>query len=196
MFCETAMKVGDIVMYSGKNPTALRSRRNVVDATVDLMRKMDYRKITITQICKTANISRQTFYQFFANVDEVVYFKINEYLKEATKNIQLANSSQVESFVKEFFHFFSEHDDFLKLLLDNNLDFLLREAFSTNLLELARSLIAKGWSAKPNSYANAYLSGALTNILIYWIKQEDPISESELTKLLLEIMKGDFFGLD
>ncbi len=49
----------------------LRSRTAVKDAFEELARTQDLATISISQLCKAAGISRPTFYQHFADIDDV-----------------------------------------------------------------------------------------------------------------------------
>mgnify|MGYP000072671706 CR=1 FL=1 len=52
-------------MYQGNNPSALRSREEIVNAFMTLLQHSSIDRITIKQIMDTAGLSRQTFYQIF-----------------------------------------------------------------------------------------------------------------------------------
>lgn len=52
-------------MYNGKNPTAIQSREWLIQTLLSMMNEMPYSKITIKEICHRADLSRQTFYNFF-----------------------------------------------------------------------------------------------------------------------------------
>lgn len=49
-------------MYRGNNVTAIQSQRWLGEALIDLMKEKAYSAITIADICKRADLSRQTFY--------------------------------------------------------------------------------------------------------------------------------------
>lgn len=61
-------------MYNGNNPTALNSRDWLVQALLSLMNSMPYSKITVKNICTKADLSRQTFYNFFETKDDIIRF--------------------------------------------------------------------------------------------------------------------------
>ena len=65
-------------MYEGKNPTALTSRGWLVEALLALMKTRPYSKITVKDICKQADLSRQTFYNFFDTKDDIIRFRIDQ----------------------------------------------------------------------------------------------------------------------
>ena len=65
-------------MYDGNNPTALHSVEWLADALLSLMEEQDYSKITVKDICNKADLSRQTFYNFFIGKDDIIRFCIHQ----------------------------------------------------------------------------------------------------------------------
>ena len=63
-------------MYCGSNKTALASQRQVAQAMMQLIQEKPYSRITISELCKTAGISRQTFYSLFTSRENVMIFTI------------------------------------------------------------------------------------------------------------------------
>ena len=49
-------------MYKETNKTALKSQKRILEALFELMEQEEYNNITVKNICKKADISRQTFY--------------------------------------------------------------------------------------------------------------------------------------
>ena len=44
-----------------------RHQRQVTDALLELMQKISFEDISVTQLCQTAGISRRVFYHLFSN---------------------------------------------------------------------------------------------------------------------------------
>lgn len=53
------------------DPRAERSRAQLTDALGTLLRARDPREISVSELCTEAGVSRPTFYQHFASLDEV-----------------------------------------------------------------------------------------------------------------------------
>ena len=58
-------------MYDGNNPTALKSQQWLTENLLDLMEEKPYEEISIMDICKKADLSRQTFYNYFESKEEL-----------------------------------------------------------------------------------------------------------------------------
>lgn len=72
-------------MYHGTNPSALRSRACITEALFTLLKKEKYANITIKNICREAELSRQTFYQIFESKDEVIEYLFSNLFSEFEK---------------------------------------------------------------------------------------------------------------
>lgn len=51
-----------------------RTKRDVLRALIELSNKTPFEKISVTEICKKAHLSRQTFYQHFRDKYDVAYY--------------------------------------------------------------------------------------------------------------------------
>ena len=63
-------------MYEGCNKTALTSQSAIADALLSLMEEKPYTRISVSEICKSAGVSRQTFYTLFESKDNVIAFEL------------------------------------------------------------------------------------------------------------------------
>ena len=61
-------------MYTGNNPSALRSKEWLRKALLQLLTEKKYSQIHIKDICERATLSRQTFYQMFSSKDEIMEY--------------------------------------------------------------------------------------------------------------------------
>lgn len=52
---------------------SVRNQRNLENALLELMQKLPYGEITVTQICETADVSRRVFYHLFGSKQDALY---------------------------------------------------------------------------------------------------------------------------
>ena len=57
-------------MYSGSNPKALLSIKLITEGFVKELQRKPYDQINIRDLCRTADVSRQTFYNLFQNKED------------------------------------------------------------------------------------------------------------------------------
>lgn len=179
-------------MYSGNNPSALRSMEWLRNALLQLLDEKQYSQITIKEICKRADLSRQTFYQMFDSKNEVMQYHFSTLFQEFTKECDCFQNITISQIAYHFFQFFYKHRDFVEIIISNNLTFLLEQQFEIYLGKIDLFLIIND-NETYSDYTTAYVAGALTQILIHWFKQSFNLSIQELSKLTESIIIGQSF---
>ena len=174
-------------MYEGKNPIAIQSRNWMIDALFYLMEEQPYHKISIGAICKKADLSRQTFYNCFQEKDDIFRVYLKNHFAEISAKLIANNQFCMEDFINSYSGFFIENEKSLKLMIEHHLEHLILQEISVYI-----SILVSKFSINehPNKckYGQAFLSGALTQILIYWIKDTNPISSDELSEILSNLL--------
>jgi AcrR family transcriptional regulator len=65
------------------DPMKLTKKQQIEHKAKELFWKHGFKKITIEEICKKANVSRKTFYTFYENKTALVVYTFNEVMNEA-----------------------------------------------------------------------------------------------------------------
>lgn len=178
-------------MYIGNNPTALRSMEWFADAILQLMHDNDYSKINIKDICKKADLSRQTFYQFFSSKEDLIRFCIREHFLcwDAIPCVNDLNEIS-EQMIKHI----SNNKEFIQLLSRHHLGHILTEELSKNLTIIADK-IDPNRDPKTKELAHAFITAGLSNTFLAWAENSTNITENELIHLLFMILKGRYFKI-
>lgn len=176
-------------MYTGKNPSALRSREWLRSAMLELLKENTYSHITIKDICNQADLSRQTFYQIFSSKEEIMEYHFMLLFEEFSEEYGNIDDSSVGKIAFHFFNFFYQKKAFINILIQNNMTYLLEEQFEKylNQIELFHNINV---NEKYPDYSRAYIAGALTQILIHWFKCHCNLKIDELSKLTEAIITG------
>ena len=176
-------------MYQGKNPSALRSQGWLAEATVKLMEIKDFSAITIKEICREADLTRQTFYQLFSSKEDVLRYVLTRYSADFTQLLISKETINLETLAATFFHFFKEHEAFIRLLIAHRLDYLLTEQFSFVLPSIMNLCIDNGATVVSNPHINCFVVGGLSAMIIDWLKSDSTTDEEELTRLFLQLFQ-------
>ena len=104
---------------------ALKRRAQLEAALLALMRTRGYAQITVTDICREADIPRRTFYHYFDSKEAVLRAVVESMLNECFLEVMLefdrGYEVMKESLVRNFRYWQGEAREKLDLLLDNGL---------------------------------------------------------------------------
>ena len=177
-------------MYTGKNPTAIRSKQWLSEALVSLMKEKQYAEISVKDICRRSDLSRQTFYQMFDSKEELARYTIQEKFLPLQSAPEAADFGEMSQY---FIRCMSENREFIRLIQQNRIGYLLASELSQALSKAADRL-DPGRSEKTKKVANAYITAGLTNSLLVW-SQMDDLTEEELSRLLGQIIRGEYYKI-
>ena len=144
-----------------------RSKKDIADALISLMKKKDFNKITNKDITNRAGLSHITIYRNFNNKDEIVKYYLDELTDEfiKTSKILFDPNDFTNYLIKLFTH----------LEKNKDIGILLYKANSLN-----------------EEFTYSFISGGLYNIYYYWIKNGCKESPQELAEMFKDfyILKG------
>lgn len=173
-------------MYSGKNPSALRSQQWLADSLIALMADKAYQSISVKEICQNADLTRQTFYQMFSSKEDVIRYTIMKGCETFKASLSLYEQVDMETLATAFFCFFREEAALVKLLAENHLEYLLTEQFSLALPEIIDLCTERKEGFLSNPYLKSFIIGGLLNMILEWIKNGDGADVEELALLFTE----------
>ncbi|SHK64340.1 TetR/AcrR family transcriptional regulator [Hespellia stercorisuis] len=180
-------------MYRGNNPSAMRSREWIREALIRLLSNQRYAKISIKEICSEADLSRQTFYQIYESKDEIMAYHFECLFLAFKEECADFKDISIREITTQFFTFFYEEKSFVKILIENKLTFYLEEMFEQY---LPRIDIFKKYNEKEANpdYTIAFVSGALTQILIHWFDKDFNLTIDEIARETEETIMARVIG--
>lgn len=180
-------------MYCGSNPTALQSQQWIVDSLIALMEEKPYQQITIMDICRKADLSRQTFYNFFDQKEEVLRFCLQCEYERQFRFVKDVEELTIDQIVEAFAAVLQKNEKLLSLMIQNNLDTIILDEIAKCISLFANRFVKDSRKVSELPYSKAILSGALAHLLVYWFRQEKPIPLQELTRLISDFLEGKLF---
>ncbi|MGN1192674.1 MAG: TetR/AcrR family transcriptional regulator [Dorea sp.] len=182
-------------MYQGTNPTALQSQTWIVEALTALMSEQPYSQITIKNICKRADLSRQTFYNCFDSKDEVLRFCLQKQYEPHFQRLSVQNAISLQEIIEAFASVLQDNKELLNLMIQNHLDSIITDEIAKCVALFASRFARKTESENTLPYNEALFSGALAHVLLHWFRQENPISILHLTRILSDFFSGQIFQM-
>lgn len=143
-------------MLQSDNPIARQSQRWIIQALLNLMEKMEYDKITVTEICRNADLDRRTFYRNFDSKNDVLEAYISFLGEEYIKMYETLDKPSKHTATKVFFEFWSQYLNFIRNIKKCGLSDFVFQRFSKFVKEHTELLIDDDTLNLPREYMFAY----------------------------------------
>ncbi len=177
-------------MYCGKNKVAIASQHQIAEALMHLIEEKPYQEITISELCKTAGISRQTFYSLFTSRDNVVIYTLQEnYCYDPQE--PPASCSELRHLCQGYGEYISRNRAFLRMLVDNHIEHLLYDSIAGSLESC--SCFLPGRPSTRRQFAADYLAGGITGVVKRYALSGCETTQDDLEELLYDLLSGRFF---
>ncbi|MCD7982347.1 MAG: TetR family transcriptional regulator C-terminal domain-containing protein [Clostridiales bacterium] len=157
-------------------------------ALFELMKDRPINKITVTDICKTADINRSTFYSYYEDVYALLASIQNDLFEDVVFTLS------TENWFEDLLKLVDENKDLCQVLLGPHGD----ASFIRQLIYLGYENSIKIWKGMyPNAapdlldYFYAYMSSGVIGVLENWVCSDYQLSTKEVGNILMGItMQG------
>lgn len=181
-------------MYKGSNPSALRSRREIVQSFLALLQHTDLEALSIKQIMDGTDLTRQTFYQIFDSKDEIIEYCLDTLFSDFISHTKEQTTESLCDAAKLFFSFFDKHRDTLALFIKNGKSCVVQRKCREYLrdsqyihydLQGVRSELEK-------EFATTFVVSGMVAMLEQWIKEppESAMSAQALAELVCRMTEA------
>lgn len=167
------------------------TRRLIKDAYLELLETFPLDTISVSEICKLADVNRSTFYKYYVDVPTLMREIENDVLEQIPKFQKNPNESlsAQETGLKQLEQFFAYVQNnpkvFLILMLKSN-----NVAFGKKLIE---NVLLKNTFINDNSepllynYGYIYAVSGVIGITCSWIENGFPIDSKKFAKIALQM---------
>lgn len=177
-------------MYQGNNPSAIRSRNEIVKAFFNLLATHDLENISIKQIMDATDLSRQTFYQIFSSKEDILEYYLDELFSSFIKHSRTKTIENLCDAAKLFFSFFADYRDTLALFIQNGKSCIVQRKCREYLHEehYVHYALAGVRTPQEQSYATTFAISGMVAMLEQWIREPDSnMTAQELALLVCRI---------
>lgn len=182
---------GDVKIRKQPQITA-QTKENLVDAFWSLYCEQRIEKITVKDIANKAGYNRGTFYEYFTDVYDVLNYIENSLIPtlDELPPVSMPTGS-LGMPLDSFFELYKLNNKYYSVLLGDKGD----PAFASKLKNSIKPTLVNVFADKPNvnkmelDYIIEYTLSAMIGLMSYWFKQSNPLSNSELFKLINRLME-------
>lgn len=133
----------------------------ITEAFLLLLKKKEYKKISITEICKKAGVTRMSFYRNFESKEDILLKKVryvtDSFLKESS--ISYKNDTISSYFVKLFTHM-QQQKELCTALNKAGLIHVIKDEFDRVFLNT--------YKQEYDEYKSLFLAGGIYNVFLFW----------------------------
>lgn len=187
-------------MYKTKNPSAIRSQKDITKALLNLMNEYPYEEISVKQILIDAKLARKTFYRNFKSKDDVLLSLIREKL---FCYFQIVNKGDVDV-LSTIFSFAVKNRELLMLLEKNNLLHVVLQCMNENIGLHKTKHVSKNnpfvrlFDGLDSEYLISLNIGAIWNVITLWIHEgmkDDPeYIKNSISKYLMSLSEDNIIS--
>ncbi|QXC53861.1 TetR/AcrR family transcriptional regulator [Leuconostoc mesenteroides] len=185
------------------------TQQRIMDAFVKLVSEKGFNNLTVSNITRTAKLSRGTFYIYYldkydvlekietyllTNMEKLMQINIDKtisWLDDVDNNklsAELDTYSPYRSFIQSF-DFLDKNRFTLKTLLSKNGDsqfvYKLRHLIDEQIDSHYKNIFKDGNEVIPSDYTHDLLISSLISIIGHWLQKDDPESPAEITEILI-----------
>ena len=165
-------------MYCGKNKTAIASQLQITNAMDRLLEKASFCDISISALCKEADVSRQTFYSLFDSKEDVVVNSLQQ-LYCNTEELKKEGPMTFREFCCGFSHFIINNSAYFNTLFQNHILYLLYESIYDTFIHCCHH---------SSLYEDNVLAGGLTGIVRSFCEEGCKASQKELENYMTTLL--------
>lgn len=168
-------------MYKTCNTVQSAQRQQSIQkALFHLMETQNYSEITITALCKEAQIHRNSFYRYFDTIEDVLYGEMDAMIRESS--LVLYEKPDIRT----YFQFWQRHTGFLDILQKHGLSSMFE-------IRAQMKMIAQS-TAEPLSFSFmrdiCFLAGVM-NLMIAWHHTGMKHTPEEMEEIFWQIFRKE-----
>ncbi len=168
------------------------TKQIIKDTFIELLNKKEINKITVSEICKIADINRATFYRYYLDIYDLLDKLEEEFileLKNAYKEFNYQNN-QLYDYVIALLNSCLKNKSFVKVLFStkNNVLFLnevLEDAYERCKIRWEHDI--PNLDSEKEEYTTVFLFNGTIGIVNYWIQNDFDKDVDEIANMVKEL---------
>lgn len=173
------------------------TKKVIKETLIALLNEKEINKITVSEICKIADINRATFYRYYLDVydllDKIKEEFVNELLVVSNNN---ESNYTISSFSKDLLSVFLDNKDLVKVLFNKKSDIY----FLNDILEVAFEKCKNKWETKNSSlsndsieYASIFIFNGALGVINFWVQNDFEKSIDDICTIIESL---SYYGIN
>jgi len=159
----------------------------IYDSLIILLEGKQFEKVSVSEICKKAGVSRMTYYRNFNSKEDILTEHLNKVFQKYKETLNNKMSSSTLTNIIPFFELLSSEKKLIDCLIRSDMEYWLFYQFTDYLKNLKEMHKVFNYDDPLESYYWInYYSAGLSKLLITWIKNGMIESKETMSKYLLD----------
>jgi AcrR family transcriptional regulator len=187
-------------MEKAEDRRSIRTKKALKRVMLELLRKKDISKITVSELSELADIGRGTFYLHYADPYDLLDKLENELLEEITAHTApLAegwNHENLLTHLERVWQYIYAHMDTFKVLMNRQNGVRFMEKFKRYCEQSAMDSISSSIRDPGEIYSIIYVISGTLGIYQRWMEESAPIPPERLAQIARNLIMGGSVGDD
>lgn len=165
------------------------TKKMIKEAMIELLDKKPLEKISVTEICKSADVNRSTFYAYYEDVGSLMLELEDDVLSYMTAYSdsfnEYSDKRMIEAF-EEFFNYVKENEKLFRVLVVQRNSNNFNHRLLNTIMEKYKN--SQEWKEEVSErYTYIYSVSGMIGILIEWINGGFSISPKKLADMVWQM---------
>lgn len=167
---------------------AENTKQKIVDALFELLADKELDVISVSNICKTASVSRMSYYRSFKSKDQIIDYQIDRIFQEFFNYLMRKPNHDISAFLDAFFTICRKNQHYIQAILKANLHDRLYDKVHFYLKDLIDKGIFKLRTESPDMWIS-FVAGGLHQMIISWMNDGLKESNEEMVMLTRRFLR-------
>ncbi|MEH7097921.1 TetR/AcrR family transcriptional regulator [Neobacillus vireti] len=169
------------------NRRTLYSKKVIIDAFLKLLQEKNLNKITVTDICKEADINRGTFYSYYNDPFDLMRSIEEEMAEKMMSTINISGDESINNILSDIFKLILENTELCKIIFNekngsNVLNTILKSAYERTMEEQKKRFPHANETQL--EYFFTYITGGTIEIVRKWINDDMKLPSDDVIRIL------------
>ncbi|MCR5184831.1 MAG: TetR/AcrR family transcriptional regulator [Bacilli bacterium] len=167
-----------------------RTKSCITLALYYLLLKKPYDEITVSDICRQANVSRVSFYHYYDKKDDIFIQYSDEKFAEFYEEFTKKESITLEELIVRFFHFFKkEARQLLILKCANKQEMLIEQFYSYFRYIIYSNPTSHLFKDGADNVKISFIVGGVFEVIMRWLDDGMKLAPEEIASKIIEMIK-------
>lgn len=177
----------------------IKTKKNLYDSLLDIMRNKAFEEIKVSDICDKALINRSTFYAHFNDKYELLYSLISDLKNDLTG--ELSKNNNIESpkeyymeMIKLFFnHMDNNIDTYSAIIKNNDNSIILDMTYDTIINDLNNNLKNINTGNIPVEFISKFYIGAVSAVGLDYLRNPKKNKKEKVIEYLNQLLPDKIY---